>query len=46
MVRDVLVITALKSLPDLKRQPLIMFLVGMISSLPLFFIIVFGADIS
>lgn len=46
VVKDVLVITALKSLPDLKRQPLVMFLVGMISSLPLYFIIVFGADIS
>lgn len=45
MVKDVLVITALKSLPDLKRQPLIMFLVGLISSLPLYFIIVFGGQI-
>lgn len=46
LVKDIFVITALKSLPDLKRQPLIMILVGLISSLPLYFIIVFGADIN
>lgn len=46
MVKDVLVITALKSLPDLKRQPLMLFLVGLISSLPLYFILVFGGQIS
>jgi len=42
----VLIITALKSLPDLKRQPLMIFFVGMISSLPLYFILVFGGQIS
>jgi ABC-type multidrug transport system permease subunit len=46
VVKDVLVITALKSLPDLKRQPLMLFLVGLISSLPLYFILVFGGQIS
>lgn len=46
VVKDVLVVTALKSLPDLKRQPLMLFLVGLISSLPLYFILVFGGQIS
>jgi ABC-type multidrug transport system permease subunit len=46
MIKDVLIITALKSLPDLKRQPLMIFFVGMISSIPLFFILVFGGQIS
>jgi len=45
-VRDMLIITALKSLPDLKRQPLMIFFVGMLSSLPLYFILVFGGQIS
>ena len=45
-IKDLLIITALKSLPDLKRQPLMVFFVGMISSLPLFFILVFGGQIS
>jgi ABC-type multidrug transport system permease subunit len=46
VIKDVLIITALKSLPDLKRQPLMIFFVGMISSLPLYFIVVFGGQIS
>jgi ABC-type multidrug transport system permease subunit len=46
VVKDTLVVTALKSLPDLKRQPLMLFLVGLISSLPLYFILVFGGQIS
>lgn len=46
VVKDALVVTALKSLPDLKRQPLMLFLVGLISSLPLYFILVFGGQIS
>ena len=46
IIRDVLIIATLKSLPDLKRQPLMMGLVGLISALPLFFILVFGAEIS
>jgi len=46
VIKDVLIITALKSLPDLKRQPLMIFFVGMISSLPLYFILVFGGQIS
>jgi ABC-type multidrug transport system permease subunit len=46
IVKDTIVITALKSLPDFKRQPLVLFLVGLISSLPLYFILVFGGQIS
>jgi ABC-type multidrug transport system permease subunit len=46
MIKDMLIITALKSLPDLKRQPLMIFFVGMISAIPLFFILVFGGQIS
>lgn len=46
VIKDTLVITILKSVPDLKRQPLMLFLVGLISSLPLYFIMVFGGQIS
>lgn len=46
LVRDIFVITALKSIPDLKRQPLMLFLLGFIGSLPLYFILVFGGQIS
>jgi len=45
-VKDAVIITALKSLPDLKRQPLMLFLVGLISSLPLYFIVVLGGKLS
>jgi ABC-type multidrug transport system permease subunit len=45
-VKDALIIAALKSMPDLKRQPLMIVLIGMISSIPLFFIVVFGGQIS
>jgi ABC-type multidrug transport system permease subunit len=44
-VKDAVIITALKSLPDLKRQPLMVFLVGLISSLPLYFIVVLGGKL-
>jgi len=46
VLKDVLVITALKSLPDLKRQPLIIFVIGLISSLPLYFLVIFGGQIT
>lgn len=46
ILKDVLVITALKSLPDLKRQPLNMFFVGLISLLPVYFLMVSGGQIS
>ncbi len=44
IVKDILIITALKAFPDLKRQPLMLFLVGLISSLPLYFIVVLGGN--
>ncbi|MDI6846897.1 MAG: ABC transporter permease [Candidatus Bathyarchaeia archaeon] len=46
ILKDILVIATLKSLPDLKRQPLMLTLIGLISALPLFFIIVFGGQLS
>jgi len=45
VLKDILVITALKSIPDLKRQPLMLFLIGIISSLPLYFMVIFGGQI-
>jgi ABC-2 type transport system permease protein len=44
--KDALIIAALKSLPDLKRNPSMMILIGLISAFPLFFIIVFGGQVS
>ncbi|MDI6691178.1 MAG: ABC transporter permease [Candidatus Bathyarchaeota archaeon] len=46
ILKDTFTITALKSIPDLKRQPLIIFLIGMISSLPLYFLVIFGEQIT
>lgn len=46
MIRDVLVVASLKSIPDLKRQPLVLIVIGLISALPLFFMLVFGGEIS
>lgn len=45
-VKDALTIAALKSIPDFKRQPLMLIMIGLISSIPLFFILVFGGQIS
>jgi ABC-2 type transport system permease protein len=45
-VKDAFIIAALKSIPDLKRNPSMMILIGMISSFPLFFILVFGGQVS
>jgi ABC-2 type transport system permease protein len=45
-LKDALVIAALKSIPDLKRNPSMTILVGMISAFPLFFILVFGGQVS
>lgn len=44
-VRDALVIAELKSIPDLKRNPSMVLLVGVISSFPLFYILVFGGNL-
>lgn len=46
IVRDALVIAALKAIPDLKRQPLMLMVMGLISAFPLFFILIFGGEIS
>lgn len=43
-VKDALTIAALKSIPDFKRQPLMLIMIGLISSIPLFFILVFGGS--
>jgi len=44
-LKDALIIAALKSFPDLKRQPLMLILVGLVSSIPLFFLLIFGGPI-
>jgi len=46
VLKDVLIITALKSIPDLKRRPLMLFLIGMMGSIPLYFLVLFGGQIS
>jgi len=46
MVRDALIIAELKAVPDLKRQPLILIIMGLFSGLPLFFMLIFGGQIS
>lgn len=46
IIKDTLIIATLKSVPDLKRQPLLLMLIGLISALPLFFIVVFGGQLS
>lgn len=45
-VKDALIIAELKAIPDLKRQPLILMVMGLISAMPLFFMLVFGGKIS
>lgn len=45
-VRDALIIAELKAVPDLKRQPLILMVMGLISAIPLFFMLIFGGQIS
>lgn len=46
LFRDAVIIVALKAIPDLKRQPLILMVMGLISGIPLFFMLVFGEQIS
>jgi ABC-type multidrug transport system permease subunit len=46
MIKDAFIIASLKAIPDLKRQPLILIVIGLISALPLFFMLVFGGQIS
>jgi len=42
LIRDTLIIAVMKSFPDLKRQPLILIVIGLISAIPLFFIAIFS----
>jgi len=43
--RDILIIATLKSIPDLKRNPSTIVLISVISGIPLFFMIIFSAQI-
>ena len=45
MIKDAFIIAALKAFPDLKRQPLLLMVMGLISAVPLFFMLVFGGQI-
>ena len=36
-IRDALIIGKMKAIPDLKRQPLILVVIGILSAIPLFF---------
>ena len=45
-VKDALIIAELKSIPDLKRNPSMVLLVAVISSFPLFYVLVFHGNIS
>ncbi|KYK26619.1 MAG: hypothetical protein AYK23_02795 [Candidatus Proteinoplasmatales archaeon SG8-5] len=44
VIRDAFLIAWLKSIPDLKRQPLILVLLTALSAIPLFFIVLFGGS--
>lgn len=44
MIRDTLTIAWLKSVPDLKRQPLILVILAGLAAIPLFFIGLFGGE--
>jgi len=46
IARDILIIATIKSIPDLKRQPLLSLILGLVGALPLFFMTIFGAQIS
>jgi ABC-type multidrug transport system permease subunit len=42
LVRDMFIIAIMKSIPDFKRQPLMLMVLGLISAIPLFFIAIFS----
>ena len=44
MIRDILIIAWMKSIPDLKRQPLILVILAGLAAIPLFFIGLFGGE--
>ena len=41
-IRDALIIGKMKAIPDLKRQPLVLIVIGILSAIPLFFFAVSG----
>ncbi len=41
-VKDALIIARMKAIPDLKRQPLILVVIGIVSAIPLFFFTISG----
>jgi ABC-type multidrug transport system permease subunit len=44
-VKDAIIIAEFKAVPDLKRNPSMVLLVGVISSFPLFYLLVFGGNL-
>ncbi len=44
-MKDALIIAELKSIPDLKRNPSMVLLLGVVSSFPLFYILAFGGNL-
>lgn len=44
-VKDAVIIAELKAIPDLKRNPSMVLLIGVISSFPLFYLLVFGGNL-
>ena len=42
-IRDAMIIGKMKALPDLKRQPLVLVVIGILSAIPLFFFTVSGS---
>jgi ABC-type multidrug transport system permease subunit len=45
-LKDILVIAAMKSIPDIKKQPLTLIIITLLSFIPLFFTSFFGGQIS
>ena len=45
-LKDAVIIAELKAIPDLKRNPSMVLLIAVISSFPLFYILVFGGNLS
>jgi ABC-type multidrug transport system permease subunit len=45
-VKDAVIIAELKAIPDLKRNPSMVLLIAVISSFPLFYLLIFGGNLS
>ena len=43
-IKDILIIAWMKSYPDLKRNPLVLIVIAVISAIPLFFMAIFAAE--